>query len=525
MSWPRKVRSVAKADTALLKGNMRILEAERRGIKPSKEARLRALTQHETGHFAEFLFNELKIAPEIIDASEAPWLAMLEGRLGCGQPEDILVQRKALKQAAEPCAYARISNDGKAASQARDIVGLACSHQRNCARSSVLGDGCKDRVVRRRIKNKVAVNLVGANQQVVPLCQFGDMQQFLARKDAGKWIIRTTEQQDLGRRLRTGLLKSWPIKSPLTMDEGHWHLQQAALRERRCIQERWVYWESTDHGLSRRATDSDGAMDTWDERGEEGDRLGTNFPAVAQAQMFDDGSESTVPLCGITIDTVLSARTECFDNRRRRAKIHVCNPSRNDISPGVLIPLGAIAHRAVGTTIEVKRHGRMVDAWIATLAGQMHFVSMRLDFADPRSVRSTAVRVGRTPGGWAAVTARGALLVLTPTRPSTLGAVRRLGLALVQGKPPAVRRAVACGTPFQRRVWRACRSIPHGRTLSYGDLASRLGCRSAQAVGQALGRNPLCRLIPCHRVVASGGPGGFAWGAKTKARWLRQERP
>ena len=149
---------------------------------------------------------------------------------------------------------------------------------------------------------------------------------------------------------------------------------------------------------------------------------------------------------------------------------------------------------------------------------------MRIDFADPRAVRPAAVRVGRTPGGWAAVTAKGVLLVLTPTRPSTLAAIRRLGLTPAAGKPPPIRRATALGTPFQALVWQACRAIPRGRTLSYGDLARRLGCRSAQAVGQALGRNPLCRLIPCHRVVARCGPGGFAWGAETKARWLRRER-
>ena len=120
--------------------------------------------------------------------------------------------------------------------------------------------------------------------------------------------------------------------------------------------------------------------------------------------------------------------------------------------------------------------------------------------------------------------ADGTLLVLTPSRAATLATLRRLGLGLAPGKPPPCRRARALGTPFQLRVWQSCRDIPRGRTLSYGELAHRLGCGSPRAVGQALGRNPLCRLIPCHRVVAGRGPGGFAWGAETKARWQRQER-
>lgn len=65
------------------------------------------------------------------------------------------------------------------------------------------------------------------------------------------------------------------------------------------------------------------------------------------------------------------------------------------------------------------------------------------------------------------------------------------------------------GTEFQIRVWRAMRRIPRGRTLSYGELARRLHS-SPRAVGNACRRNPLPLLIPCHRVVAANGLGGFS---------------
>jgi methylated-DNA-[protein]-cysteine S-methyltransferase len=65
------------------------------------------------------------------------------------------------------------------------------------------------------------------------------------------------------------------------------------------------------------------------------------------------------------------------------------------------------------------------------------------------------------------------------------------------------------GTPFQRRLWDALCEIPRGRTLTYGELARRLG-GEARAVGQACGDNRLPIVIPCHRVVAAGGIGGFA---------------
>ena len=65
------------------------------------------------------------------------------------------------------------------------------------------------------------------------------------------------------------------------------------------------------------------------------------------------------------------------------------------------------------------------------------------------------------------------------------------------------------GTPFQRRLWDALCGIPRGKTLTYGELARRLG-GEARAVGQACGDNRLPIVIPCHRVVAANGIGGFA---------------
>lgn len=65
-------------------------------------------------------------------------------------------------------------------------------------------------------------------------------------------------------------------------------------------------------------------------------------------------------------------------------------------------------------------------------------------------------------------------------------------------------------TPFQRRVYLALLEVPAGETITYGELARRIGCRSAQAVGQALKRNPYAPDVPCHRVIAADGSlGGY----------------
>jgi methylated-DNA-[protein]-cysteine S-methyltransferase len=83
--------------------------------------------------------------------------------------------------------------------------------------------------------------------------------------------------------------------------------------------------------------------------------------------------------------------------------------------------------------------------------------------------------------------------------------------------PPLVLR----GTPFQRSVWEALRAIPFGEVRTYGEVAATLGRAGAgRAVGGANHLNPICILVPCHRVVpASGGLGGYAAGTAAK-RWL-----
>ncbi len=80
------------------------------------------------------------------------------------------------------------------------------------------------------------------------------------------------------------------------------------------------------------------------------------------------------------------------------------------------------------------------------------------------------------------------------------GRLRRFSVPL--GRP-------ADATPFQERVWDALLTIPFGQTLTYGQLAGRLGS-SARAVGGACRRNPLPLFVPCHRVVAARGLGGYS---------------
>jgi len=79
------------------------------------------------------------------------------------------------------------------------------------------------------------------------------------------------------------------------------------------------------------------------------------------------------------------------------------------------------------------------------------------------------------------------------------------------------------GTSFQRRVWDALRAIPFGETRSYADIARAVGS-SARAVGRANATNPICLIVPCHRVIGSDGSlTGYAFGVDTKRRLLELE--
>ena len=125
---------------------------------------------------------------------------------------------------------------------------------------------------------------------------------------------------------------------------------------------------------------------------------------------------------------------------------------------------------------------------------------------------------------------------------------QRLPQASSDAPPPPVRRAMAAivrllkgktrelgplaidyghASEFHRRVCEAARAIPAGQTLTYGELAARLGKPgAARAVGGVMARNSLPIIVPCHRVLAAGGrPGGFSapGGVTTKLRMLRLE--
>ena len=155
----------------------------------------------------------------------------------------------------------------------------------------------------------------------------------------------------------------------------------------------------------------------------------------------------------------------------------------------------------------------------------------RFDAQPLAAARLNAVDVKTQP---LAAARLNAVNVLTP---ESLGAPKT---------PPILRRAAAqlaeyfagtrtrfdlplapVGTEFQRRVWVATSAIPFGETATYGEIARKIGVpNGSRAVGGALNRNPICIVVPCHRVVGSSGKlTGYDGGVDRKAFLLTLERP
>lgn len=97
--------------------------------------------------------------------------------------------------------------------------------------------------------------------------------------------------------------------------------------------------------------------------------------------------------------------------------------------------------------------------------------------------------------------------------------------AYFAGKRPEVPAEVPEGTAFQQAVWAETKRIPYGTTITYGELARRIGRpKATRAVARALGANPWLIIVPCHRVVAANGLGGYREGVAMKQKLLDHEQ-
>lgn len=184
-------------------------------------------------------------------------------------------------------------------------------------------------------------------------------------------------------------------------------------------------------------------------------------------------------------------------------------------TPSSSDPALATYDSPIGSLTLAARGGALIGLWGA---GQRFFGSpYGIDEAVARSALDLTSPVSRdvilAEAGWGEADAR------------ALGAAMSWldGYFAGEAPSPATVRLAPAGTDFQKRVWEAMDAIPYGATHTYGHLAATMRGAgipaSAQAVGGAVGRNPLLLIRPCHRVVAATSLGGYAAGSGAKA-WL-----
>lgn len=186
-----------------------------------------------------------------------------------------------------------------------------------------------------------------------------------------------------------------------------------------------------------------------------------------------------------------------------------------EITPSSSDPTLAAYSSPIGSLTLAARGGALVGLWVA---GQRFFggtfgideavARSALDLTSPDSRDSV-----RAEAGWDEADAR-----VLRAAASWLD-----GYFAGEAPSPAAVPLASAGTDFQKRVWEAMDAIPYGATRTYGQIVAQLReagiPASAQAVGGAVGRNPLLLIRPCHRVVAATGAGGYAAGSGAKA-WL-----
>ena len=184
-------------------------------------------------------------------------------------------------------------------------------------------------------------------------------------------------------------------------------------------------------------------------------------------------------------------------------------------TPSSSDPALATYDSPIGSLTLAARGGALIGLWGA---GQRFFGSpYGIDEAVARSALDLTSPVSRdvilAEAGWGEADAR------------ALGAAMSWldGYFAGEAPSPATVRLAPAGTDFQKRVWEAMDAIPYGATRTYGQIVNQLRGAgipaSAQAIGGAVGRNPLLLIRPCHRVVAATSPGGYAAGGDAKA-WL-----
>ena len=213
------------------------------------------------------------------------------------------------------------------------------------------------------VKNEVAVDLVGAEEEVVPQTEFGKARELFAAEDLCYGIVRIAEEEKPGPG-RDGALQRVPINLPAARGgrvpfgwaQGQRHGDDLAALLGGRGQERRIDRRVAQHGLARLGEGARGDIEADHQPRQPDEPRGINAPMVAGVQGLDNGVYGRPGRPRVTKHAVINPRMQGRNDLGRGAEIHVGHPQREDVPSGVLLPLLRIGAAAVDRRVKVVGH-------------------------------------------------------------------------------------------------------------------------------------------------------------------------
>jgi|GEM_PF-6049484 len=209
-----------------------------------------------------------------------------------------------------------------------------------------------------RVEDQIAVDFVGAENEVMPHAEFTQLHEFLAPEDARHGIMRIAEKKELGAG-RDGTFQGGPVDFPalIVRIEGERHGDGCAPGIPRRAHERRINRGEAKHLVVRLRECLGGDVESYHQARQPDQPGRVDFPSIPCRQRIDDCVHGGFHRPGITVDAVFHPLMQCGDNCRRGAKIHVGDPEREHVAAGILLPFLRVGATAIGRSVEIESHG------------------------------------------------------------------------------------------------------------------------------------------------------------------------
>ncbi|MDZ7747725.1 MAG: hypothetical protein U5K43_01900 [Halofilum sp. (in: g-proteobacteria)] len=354
-----KARS-GEAEPGRLEGGRRIVRVDRARVDPGEVGR-RGRVHRELRVRVHGGADERAIGAQVLEQARVPGAGVAPGRQRGGEPERVHPRHEARAQRLEARAQPRVRDDRERAAEAGDVVGLAGRDQGDRAARDLGAEAGERHVLGARVEDQRVVDLVAADDEVALDAERRQRLELVAGVDPPGRVLRVAQQQQ-PRAPRE------PPREPVEVDRaggvGERHLDALAPRPRGRLAERRVDRRERRDGVAVVTDRGTGEMDPGHEPGQPDQPLRCHVPGVVLAQHGARDLDQLLGRARVAEHAVVHARVQGIEHRRRGAEIHVRDPHRQDIAPGVAVPLLAGRAAAVDRGVELVHGGsRSGAAW------------------------------------------------------------------------------------------------------------------------------------------------------------------